>query len=181
MSWVYEGLTDQLRFLSPLRLAGKKIQRWITASEIFDYLSDFFGSALAKNRVSFTATDSFLALRVFDQRSRLYPVFINLLNNSIYWLGVSDNKDRKIVLDVVGHEVVVSDNGPGIAPEDIDSLFSLFFTRKIHGGRGVGLYLCRANLTAGGHTIRYEPSSTAMPLPGANFLISFRGAEFDGG
>ena len=176
----YQGLADQLRFLSPLRLAGRKIQRWIKASEISDYLSEFFKSALAKNRISLTATDSFQTLRVFDQRSRLYPVFINLLNNSIYWLSVSDSNDRKIVLDVVGREVVVSDNGPGIAPEDIDSLFSLFFTRKIHGGRGVGLYLCRANLTAGGHTIRYEPSSTAMPLPGANFLITFRGAKFDG-
>ena len=84
------------------------------------------------------------------------------------------------MLDIVGAEAVVSDNGPGIVPEDIESLFSLFFTRKIHGGRGVGLYLCRANLTAGGHAIRYEPSATGMPLQGANFLISFRGAEFDG-
>ncbi|MCY4259778.1 MAG: DNA cytosine methyltransferase [Rhodobacteraceae bacterium] len=30
----YEGLTDQLRFL-PLRLAGQKIQRWITEDEIY--------------------------------------------------------------------------------------------------------------------------------------------------
>ena len=67
----------------------------------------------------------------------------------------------------------------GIDSEDIDSLFSLFFTRKIQGGRGVGLYLCRANLTAGGHEIRYEPSTKNMPLDGANFLISFKGAEFD--
>ena len=177
----YEGLTDQLRFLSPLRLAGQKIQRWITGSEIYDYLSDFFQLALAKNTISFSATESFRDLRVFDQRSRLYPVFINLLNNSIYWLGVSDQREKQVVFDIVGSKVVVSDNGPGIAPEDIESLFSLFFTRKIHGGRGVGLYLCRANLTAGGHGIRYEPSTTNMPLQGANFLISFRGAEFNGG
>ena len=85
-----------------------------------------------------------------------------------------------MILDVVDSEVVVSDNGPGIAAEDLDSLFSLFFTRKIHGGRGVGLYLCRANLTAGGHEIRYAPTSKEMPLPGANFVISFRGAEFNG-
>ena len=177
----YEGLTDQLRFLSPLRLAGQKIQRWITGSEIYDYLSEFFRLPLARNRISFSVTESFLQLRVFDQRSRLYPVFINLLNNSIYWLGVNSGKEKQVIFDVVGSEVVVSDNGPGIASEDVESLFSLFFTRKIHGGRGVGLYLCRANLTAGGHTIRYESSITGMPLSGANFLISFRGAEFDGG
>lgn len=175
----YEGLTDQLRFLSPLRLAGKKIQRWITGTEILKYASEFFMLPLARNRITLSATASFRKLRVFDQRSRLYPVFINLLNNSIYWLGVSDHDDRRVVFDVLGSDVVVSDSGPGVAPEDLDSLFRLFFTRKVHGGRGVGLYLCRANLTAGGHTIRYESDTTNMPLPGANFLISFRGAEFN--
>ena len=177
----YEGLTDQLRFLSPLRLAGPKIQRWITGSEILAYVRDFFQVTLSRNHISFSATDSFQQIRVFDQRSRLYPVFINLVNNSIYWLSVGDVKDRQVVIDVIGSDVVVSDNGPGVATEDVSSLFSLFFTRKIHGGRGVGLYLCRANLTAGGHRIRYEPPTDNTPLQGANFLISFRGAEFHGG
>ena len=193
----YEGLTDQLRFLSPLRLAGPKVQRWITGAEISAYVRDFFHVALSKNRISFSATESFERLRVFDQRSRLYPVFINLVNNSIYWLGVRDREDRQIVVDVIGSDVVVSDNGPGIAPEDVSdvvvsdngpgiapedvsSLFSLFFTRKIRGGRGVGLYLCRANLTAGGHRIRYEPPTGDTPLQGANFLMSFKGAELYG-
>ena len=176
----YEGLTDQLRFLSPLRLAGQKIQRWITGDEISDYISEFFKLTLAKNRISFVSMDAFRKLRVFDQQSRLYPVFINLVNNSIYWLSVSDSEDRRIILDVVGSEVVVSDNGPGVDPEDLNSLFTLFFTRKLRGGRGVGLYLSRANLAAGGHKIRYEPATADMPLSGANFVIAFRGAEFDG-
>ena len=176
----YEGLTDQLRFLSPLRLAGQKIQRWITGAEIVEYISEFFRYLLAKNRITLSATDNFRKLRVFDQRSRLYPVFINLLNNSIYWLGVGDNENRQIILDVLGEEVIVSDNGPGVDPEDVESLFRLFFTRKIRGGRGVGLYLSRANLTAGGHSIRYEPTHADMPLSGANFVITFRGAEFNG-
>ena len=175
----YEGLTDQLRFLSPLRLAGHKEQRWITGAEIADYISEFFRYTLVKNHINFSATNNFRKLRVFDQRSRIYPVFINLLNNSIYWLGVGDRENREVILDVVGTEVVVSDNGPGVDSEDIDSLFRLFFTRKIRGGRGVGLYLCRANLTAGGHSIRYEPSDTGMPLQGANFAILFKGVEFN--
>ena len=176
----YEGLTDQLRFLSPLRLAGPKVQRWITGIEIVEYVKDFFKLTLSRNKILLDATESFLRFRIFEQKSRLYPVFINLINNSIYWISTSKCDLRKIIVDVVEFNVVVSDSGPGVSLEDADNLFTLFFTKRIYGGRGVGLYLCRANLTAGGHQIRYEPSTTDMPLPGANFIISFRGAEFDG-
>jgi signal transduction histidine kinase len=176
----YQGLTDQLRFLSPLRLAGQKIQRWITGKEIADYVGEFFRLPMAKHNIVLNATDAFLRFRVFDQQSRLLPVFINLINNSIYWLSTFSRDERQIVLDVVAEEIVVSDSGPGVDVDDVPSLFGLFFTRKTRGGRGVGLYLSRANLAAGGHKIRYETPSSKMPLQGANFVISFRGAEFDG-
>lgn len=176
----YEGLTDQLRFLSPLRLAGQKIQRWITGREIAAYLEEFFKLQLSNNHITLTTSDAFKSFKVFDQQSRLYPVFINLVNNSLYWVGTSKCEDRRIVLDVVDGVVVVSDSGPGVDSEDVDNLFSLFFTRKARGGRGVGLYLSRANLAAGGHRIRYLPPSNKLPLSGATFGIEFRGVEFDG-
>ena len=176
----YEGLTDQLRFLSPLRLAGPKIALWMTGKAIIEYIGEFFKIPLGVNKVRLEASEAFLAFRVHDQKARLLPVFINLINNSIYWVASKRKRDGAIRLDVVGEDIVVSDNGPGIERDDIGNLFSLFFTRKVHGGRGVGLYLCRANLTAGGHSIKYEPSSKNMPLPGANFLIRFRGARFNG-
>ena len=179
IEFAYEGLTDQLRFLSPLRLAGQKIQRWISGDEIADYVTGFFGPTLAANRISFDATSDFRRVRVFDQQSRLFPVFINLLNNSIYWLASGDRTDRQVVFHALGTEAIVSDNGPGVDPDDVERLFSLFFTRKMRGGRGVGLYLCRHNLAAGGHAIRYEPDVETMPLPGANFVITYRGAELN--
>ena len=64
-----------------------------------------------------------------------------------------------------------------MSPEDIDSLFSLFFTKKVRGGRGVGLYLAKSNLAAGGHRIAYRLPSDDLPLGGANFEIDFVGAE----
>jgi len=175
----YEGLTDQLRFLSPLRLAGQKIQRWITGDEIAEYVAEFFKLQLANNRIELTATAAFRRLRVFDQQSRLYPVFINLINNSIYWVATSAPKERVILLDVMDAGVIVGDSGPGVDREDVDKLFGLFFTRKARGGRGVGLYLSRANLAAGGHRIRYAAPGEVPSLAGAVFVIEFRGAEFD--
>jgi len=74
--------------------------------------------------------------------------------------------------------IVVSDNGPGIDPMDRDQLFKMFFTRKMSGGRGIGLYLCRMNLAVGGHSIRYASEKKFQILPGANFVIELKGANF---
>ncbi|MNZ74008.1 sensory histidine kinase DcuS [compost metagenome] len=86
-----------------------------------------------------------------------------------------DKVDREILLSIKNDEVVVSDNGPGVDKDDIDSLFTLFFTRKQRGGRGVGLYLCKQNLMAGGHSIRYETRNDFKILCGANFALTFKG------
>lgn len=173
----YEGLTDQLRFLSPLKLTGNKTQEWITGGEIADYVLEFFKLPLARQGIDVIVDTAFKQIRVFEYRPRIYPVFINLVNNSIYWLRISDQPKRVIRLSASGDAVLVSDNGSGVAPDDLHNLFTLFFTRKIRGGRGVGLYLCRANLAAGGHRISYvtDPSTEAAGLSGANFKIEFRG------
>jgi signal transduction histidine kinase len=174
-----DGLTDQLRFLSPLKLSGHRVTNWISGQDIYQYVQEFFGPKFVKSKIEFSATPEFLSFRVYDQPSRLFPVFINLVNNSIYWVGLKDVQPRKIIFQVIDERVVVSDNGPGVAADDIDSLFSLFFTKKLRGGRGVGLFLCRANLAAGGHKISYGKSgSDRSLLSGANFIIDFRGAEY---
>jgi signal transduction histidine kinase len=54
----------------------------------------------------------------------------------------------------------------------------LFFTRRVRG-RGVGLYLCRQTLAAGGHKIEYVSDVALKRLPGANFVITLRNG-FDG-
>lgn len=175
----YAGLKQILDFLGPLRIAGRPQPRDIGGDYIHKYVSEFFGRALAASGVEFVATPSFRRFSVFDQPSRLLPVFVNLVNNSLYWLINSRVEDPKIVFDVRNGEVVVADNGPGVDEVDLKRLFSLFFTRKIEGGRGVGLYLSKANLAAGGHTIRYVQEDDRKILSGANFAMRFRGTNID--
>ena len=94
------------------------------------------------------------------------------MNNACYW--VSQSADRRIVLDCVDGKVVIADSGPGVDPDDIDRLFTLFFTRR-RLGRGVGLYLTKANLSVANHRIRYAGPDDPHVLPGANFIIFFKG------
>ncbi|PSN05736.1 hypothetical protein C7293_31555 [filamentous cyanobacterium CCT1] len=173
----YEGLSRQLEFLSPLKLSGQRTSKTISGRDIFDYLKEFFVSVLSEREIDLDASEEFFKYQIVEQPARIYPVFINLLNNSIYWLINSRTEAPTIKLSVVDGQVVVSDNGPGIDPIDEPRLFQMFFSKKISGGRGIGLYLCKMNLLAGGHSIRYATSKEFALLSGANFVIAFKGGN----
>ena len=175
----HEALADRLRFLSPLKLSGPKFRTDLSGAEILRYVRSFFRNSLEESGVSLKATEQFLRFSVYEQPSRIFPVFINLINNAAYWVRQRNGREHHIVLDAVAGRVVVGDDGPGVDGEDLKHLFTLFFTRKVRGGRGVGLYLCRANLAAGGHTIQYATEDRFKILPGANFVIDFKGAKYE--
>jgi len=175
----HHALVDRLRFLSPLKLSGEKIKTWVGGEKIVEYIKGFLGDSLERRGIALEVSPEFTRFSVLEQASRIFPVFINLVNNAAYWVGQSKRGDGTILLDVIDGKIVVADNGPGVEKDDQKNLFTLFFTRKIRGGRGVGLYLCRANLAAGGHTISYATGSNMQKLSGANFIIDFRGARYE--
>jgi len=170
----HETLTERLRFLAPLKLSGERANERITGAQILDYLERFFNRSLRADKITLSATAAFRNFNIHEQRSRLYPVFLNLVNNARYWVTVARDNDRQILLDADGSRVFVADDGPGVDKDDASKIFSLFFTRRSRGGRGVGLYLCRVNLAAGGHAIRYTDDPAEARLPGANFVLEFR-------
>jgi signal transduction histidine kinase len=166
------ALTERLRFLSPLKVAGYRNRETITGADIASYVGDFFARAFQENRIAFHATEAFRSLQIVDLPSRIYPVFINLVNNAVYW--VSQVVDREIRLDFVNGKAVIADSGRGVDADDVPRLFELFFTRR-RDGRGVGLYLCKVNLAVAHHRIRYAREGDPRILPGANFIIEFKG------
>lgn len=175
----HHSLVDRLRFLSPLKLSGEKVRTWISGKDVVEYIKGFMGDSLERRGITLDVSQAFNQFSVYDLSSRVFPVFINLINNAAYWVNQSLASSKTISLDIVEGKVVIADDGPGVEKEDLKNLFSLFFTRKIRGGRGVGLYLCRANLAAGGHTISYAMDNNMRRRTGANFVIDFKRAKYD--
>ncbi|MBO9653613.1 ATP-binding protein [Agrobacterium sp. SOY23] len=105
-------------------------------------------------------------------RIELQQVLINLLTNAIQAMDEAGVSDRTIIVRKESQgadniRVTVRDNGPGIAAEIKEKLFSPFFTTKATG-MGMGLSICRTTLeTRGG---RLEGDN--HPLGGAVFAIS---------
>lgn len=170
----HRALVDRLRFLTPLKKTAYRTRTEISGSEIETYLKNFFGDTFEKYRIHFIATESFQKMRIRDLYSRIYPTFINLVNNALYWVQYGD--DRKICLDFQYGKAIVSDTGKGVDSDDIQRLFELFFTKRSNG-RGIGLYLCRQNLAVAHHKIRYASDDDPKVYSGANFIIEFNGVQ----
>jgi PAS domain S-box-containing protein len=105
--------------------------------------------------------------------ARIEVVLHNLVANAlVYGAGevriTAERRDDKIV-------VSVSDNGPGIAPDELPHVFERFY-RALHGrqqrsgGTGLGLAICKAFIEAHGSVIWAESSvqgttiSFSLPL-----------------
>ena len=68
-----------------------------------------------------------------------------------------------------GLQLVVRDDGPGIAPEHLDDVFKPFFSMK-RGGSGLGLSLVQRIALAHGWTVRAERN----PEKGVSFHVELR-------
>ncbi|RTE45932.1 histidine kinase [Acinetobacter junii] len=173
----HKALTSQIRFLSPLKISGYQARQTITGKNIEAHINQFYGDRFTRQRINFEVTEAFRSLKISDLPSRIYPVFINLINNAMYWVSLVE--DRKIKIDLVNDLVVIANSGPKVDEDDVPRLFDLFYTKRANG-RGVGLYLCRENLAVAHHKIWYAEQHNDDPFifeEGANFIIKFNGLE----
>ncbi len=163
----FDHLEAYLQLFTPLerRLDRRKIL--IRGSEIAKYLRDLFAERLRRDRVEIQSTNMFSRMAINGYPSTFYPVFINLVDNALFWLRES-NEPRIIKLDIMGGSTwVISDNGPGVAARDRELIFERGFTRK-PGGRGLGLRISRDLLSREGFDLILAESK---PGEGATFLI----------
>ena len=162
----FEHLDGYLTLFTPLqrRLYRREVE--IRGSDIARFLSDLFRERLRRHNVRLESTSRFNLHTILGYPSTFYPVFVNLIDNSLFWLS-DQPQPRRVILDEVDGAMVISDSGPGIQERDWESIFEFGFTRK-PAGRGLGLYISREVLRRVGYTIDIHSSG---PLDGASFHI----------
>ncbi len=152
----FDHLDGYLTLFTPLqrRLYRKAVD--IRGWEIHEFLINLFGQRLARHNVELTRTNAFAGTTIRGYPSSFYPVFVNLVDNAIYWLsGQNKRVERRIQLDASGKAFRVSDSGPGVHNRDREDIFDIGFTRK-PGGRGMGLHISRQTLREVGYDLILE-------------------------
>lgn len=163
----FEHLEGYLKLFTPLtrRLTRKKVT--ITGKAVSDFVNSVFWDRLANEKIELMVTDRFLAQSIIGFTSTIYPAIINLIDNSIFWLGKASG-EKIITLDATDIGFSIQDSGPGIPTIDRDNVFEFAFSRKA-GGRGMGLYVVRKTLEDEGFEVSLAPYN---PEEGACFTIS---------
>ncbi|HER62970.1 MAG TPA: GHKL domain-containing protein, partial [Desulfobacteraceae bacterium] len=117
-------------------------------------------------------------LTVWVDKQRMQQVFLNLIKNAVdaleqrgkIWITAREftSKSRKEV------EILVSDNGPGIAPDDLNNIFDPFYTSKDVGkGSGLGLFIVHDIVESHGGTISVD----SRVNEGTTFIIWLPGGS----
>jgi two-component system, LuxR family, sensor kinase FixL len=145
-----------------------------SATDLNGLIEDLAVLARADARVHKTEISLDLAPqlpRVNGEPSQLQQMILSLVRNAIEALAEVPPGERRIEIRTARHldshvELSVCDNGPGVAPDMVDRLFTPFVTTKAQG-TGLGLSISQTIVRAHGGTIGYRPLSPS----GACFFV----------
>jgi two-component system sensor kinase FixL len=189
------GTPDLDRIRSALTAAGEQALR---AGEIIRRLRAFVGKGEAAMRIEALpklleeagalamtgARDAGIRLDyilspklgpVLADKVQIQQVVLNLMRNSVEAMSEAPVRNLTVETNPLnggGVEVLISDTGPGLAPEIQERLFQPFVTTKAEG-MGVGLSICRTIIEAHGG----ELTAWNRPEGGAVFRFTLRTAD----
>ncbi|MCI2068582.1 MAG: ATP-binding protein [Bacilli bacterium] len=167
---------DNIGILYPgTRAKPKNVNVWAIAEKI----RQIYAFQFNKNNISCDIQMPSSPLIVNTVDAVLLQTFINLFDNSLFWLKTCAVGEKKVSISVDSEskKVIFSDNGPGIPDSDIGFVFKPFFSRKGDDGKGLGLYIAKQLLERYGFSIGLITAQEDKILPGANFQIDFASAR----
>ena len=172
MNVMIEDLLDAARF------EGGQLNLHKQTVDLHAYLGDLLQRASAMLDTSRIRVEFALELpAVAADADRLDRIFINLLSNAVKYstpgtpIIISVKQQAEAVL------IAVTDQGPGISPDDLPHLFQRFYRVKSSAqkteGIGLGLYITRLLVEAHGGHIWVE----STPGKGSTFSFTLPLAE----
>ena len=147
------------------QLATKSVPRkdWLDVNSIVRDVEPLLRAELRRHEVALELDLAPGLPPVLGDRVQLQQVLLNLVMNGIEAMATVTDRPRELLIRSHPHEdaqvrVAVQDTGVGIDPNDLDQLFSAFFTTK-PAGMGMGLSICRSIVDAHGGRLWATPNA----------------------
>lgn len=165
----------QLKDIQLLFKSSKQRRRPISVADIIEKVEYIYKRILKKEKITLLVHKASAPLMAKTTDAVLLQLFLNLFDNSVYWLQTTSKHDKRIEIFIDGGkgQLIFSDNGPGIPKESEPYIFEPFYSGKGEDGRGLGLYIARQLLERNDYAIELADISSEKKLSGANFVVNF--------
>lgn len=171
---IFSFVETQMKDIQVMFRSTKQRRRNIRVDDILKKVIRIYRNVLIRSKTKLEVERVGVPLIANCTDAVLLQLFINLFDNSIYWLTDINIKNRKIIIKQDGSEgnLIFADNGPGINEDDKPYIFEPFYSAK-EEGRGLGLYIARQLLERIDYAIWLADVKSEKILTGANFVVSF--------
>lgn len=167
----FKQLEDKYALLSPLYRISGALVKDVSCYVIYNYLLEFFENQIDDYNISFDVSDTFKNHYVNIKEPVIHTVFINIINNAIYWMRNRDQRIIKLDYRTDTKEIIVANSGEKIPDYRLDKIFDLFYSQRPNG-RGIGLYLSKQSLNEANLDIYATNDKKYNSLNGACFVIN---------
>ena len=129
--------------ISPLAKLKREKKSDFSVIRVINESLDVFKSSIEEANIKIDIVGD-ERVEIFGWSEDLYIALTNLIENSVYWLGISKTVEKKIVIEVIQNKdsVIIDykDTGPGLTDLEIESgaIFEPGYSKKIEG-TGLGL------------------------------------------
>lgn len=171
---IFSFVETQMKDIQLLFRSSKQRRRNIRVDDILQKVVRIYKNTLTKAGIKLEIGKIGSPLIAKCTDAVLLQLFINLFDNSIFWLSDINIKEKNIIITLDGNngKLIFSDNGPGIYKDDTPYIFKPFYSAK-EEGRGLGLYIARQLLERIDYSIWLADIKADTILSGANFVVSF--------
>jgi len=167
----FEHMEQNYKMLRPLYRSRRRQRTVFTGAYIKEKIKTFFDKKIKELDVDISSNDEFDNYEFFTFESEVLSVFINIVNNALYWLIPVQNRKIRFEYKPDNGLILIMNNGQPIPDQDLGRIFTIFFTRR-KDGRGIGLYLAQHSLSAVGYRIFASNAKEHNQLGGACFVIA---------
>lgn len=166
-----KSLSILFKKIEPLSVSRRPNRKDINLLSEISSIVNIFESDILNEKIS-VDLDIPEDISIFGTNFDLATIFSNLIENSLYWLSISESKTKRILIEASYSsgeiELIFSDTGPGFQGSDLNLMFEPGFSMK-PGGTGLGLALIGECVTRLNGNIKAASSDD-----GACFIMNFK-------
>jgi len=168
-----ERLVDDLRTLALADAGELRLEpRAVNVAEFLIGMQERFRPSVEEQKLIFSSNINGECPPVLADPDRLAQIFTNLVGNAIHYTPAGGEIQMEAACQDDLIHFTISDNGPGIPPEALASVFERFYRAdksrsREDGGSGLGLAITRQLAVAQGGTLTAEN----RPEGGARFTL----------